>query len=168
MSVLCEALSVVVRQDVVARAYGGSVGQFRADCPNTTLCEDGYLLRVGFMRPDDVGLWVRWLQRNGLVFVQDGRCVDIAVVDQHHGPTAPCDWLEFRQGEGGPPRCWRRGSPEGELATPTGWIWKPETFTYVPNEEVPQRLVYLGNRHAVDVYHDTATGKEQHIGGPTS
>src|SRR5262245_31550547 len=89
-----------------AIVYGGnskpSISD-RAGCPlwvmvpNATLCTDGQLARVGFMDPKAVEGFVNDLQSHGFVFLSQGKCVDIAVVEQQRGPTEPCEWLEFAQ-----------------------------------------------------------------------
>ena len=87
MAVLVEALSVIVRNATLESLYPGGVSGYAADCPNRTFCSDGVLTRVGFMTPDDVGAFLERLETRGLVFLHDGAAADIAVVDQHEGPT---------------------------------------------------------------------------------
>lgn len=95
MAVLAEAISVIVRRDSIERRLPGGWSAFVRSVPNATLCDDGIIARVGFMDPRDVGRYIDWLERKGLVFVRDGKTIDLAVVDQFTGPTAPCEWLEF-------------------------------------------------------------------------
>src|ERR1039458_7210552 len=94
MAVLVEAISVIVRRDSIEQKLSGGWNAFEQSVPNATLCDDGVLARVGFMDPRDVGRYIDWLEENGLVFFREGKTVDIAVVDQLSGPTAPCEWLE--------------------------------------------------------------------------
>ena len=121
MAVLVEALSVIVRNATLESLYPGGVSGYAADCPNRTFCSDGVLTRVGFMTPDDVGAFLERLETRGLVFLHDGVAADIAVVDQHEGPTTVCDWLAVGEDAAGIRCCWLRGSARGALATPAGW-----------------------------------------------
>ncbi len=95
MAVLVEAISVIVRRDSIDRSFDGGWRAFVSCVPNATLCTDNQLARVGFMDPKAVGKFVEGLQAAGLVFLESGKCTDIAVVDQERGPTIPCEWLEF-------------------------------------------------------------------------
>ena len=95
MAVLVEAISVIVRRDAITARFSGGWRQFLAIVPNSTLCSDEDLARVGFMSPPDIEAFVRRLEKGGLTFVRDGQAVDIAVVDQMRGPTMPSEWLEF-------------------------------------------------------------------------
>jgi hypothetical protein len=121
VSVLCEAISVIVSRTALDTCYPGGVVGYELHCPNSTFCHDEWLTRVGFMHPDDVGAFVEALvRRTGLSFVEAGRFVDIAIVDQVSGPTRPCDWLDFSR-KSGVTRAWLSGRDPGELATPPGW-----------------------------------------------
>lgn len=159
MAVLAEAISVIVRRDVITRAYRAGWRGFVEDVPNTTLCADEELARVGFMQPDEVALFIDRLTARGLTFLSNGKCVDIAVVDQQRGLTMPCDWLEFaklRYGEDGGrvSVCWLFEGPRIahglhmkslrlELATPTGWDFENSLsakFAFVPSPDADRRL----------------------------
>ncbi len=110
-----------------------------------------------------------------------GGCQDITVVDQVRGPTMPVDWLEyavipFGQSGGKVAACWLFEGPRVaagihvpgesmELATPRDWEYEGSLsakFTFVPTDEVQSRLRFLRNESGVDVFLDTATGKEVH------
>ena len=54
MAVLCEAISVVVRRDAIDKYFKGGWIKFVDDVPNSTMCTDGELVRVGFMTPNSV------------------------------------------------------------------------------------------------------------------
>lgn len=89
MAVLVEAISVIVRRDAITARFSGGWHQFLAIVPNSTMCSDEDLARVGFMSPPDIEAFVRRLEKGGLTFVRDGQAVDIVVVDQMRGPTMP-------------------------------------------------------------------------------
>ena len=105
MAVLCEVISVVTRRDSIDAFYKGGWDAFQTDVPNATMCTDGELVRVGFMSPDAVGIYIKKLEANGLQFQLkeellepsgSSRAVsDIVVIDQLQGPTTPCEWVEF-------------------------------------------------------------------------
>lgn len=152
MAVLVEGISVVVRIDSIEAKFHGGYGAFVETVPNSTCCTDGELARVGFLNPDDTGSYIDVLKAKGLAFVRDDQPVDIAVVDQQHGSTVPCDWLEFARlpiGEEGDEvsACWLFDEPrdagwgiymKGEsmnLATPAGWQFEgslSHKFKFVP------------------------------------
>jgi hypothetical protein len=105
MAVLCEVISVVTRRDSIDAFYKGGWDAFQTDVPNATMCTDGELVRVGFMSPDAVGIYIKTLEANGLQFQSkeellepssSSRAVsDIVVIDQLQGPTTPCEWVGF-------------------------------------------------------------------------
>lgn len=59
------------------------------------MCTDGEVVRVGFMAPQDIEAYVKYLETQGLQFLFEGKALDIVVADQQEGLTIPCDWLEF-------------------------------------------------------------------------
>jgi hypothetical protein len=123
MSVLVEAISVVVQRHTLEQSYEAGVDGYERDCPNATFCADEHLTRVGFMTPSDVRAYVTALENLlGLVFIDDsGEFQDVAVVDQRSGPTAACRWLEFAVQPEGHSACWLAGTTPGELAVPKQW-----------------------------------------------
>jgi hypothetical protein len=179
MAVLVEAISVVARRGSIDQSFEGGWASFCSCVPNATLCTDGQLVRVGFMEPKAVERFVNHLASSGLVFLSDGKCIDIAVVDQQRGSTEPCDWLEFARipfGKDGGyiAACWLFEGPrlavglhlpgdKFDLATPSGWIYEgslSERFSFVPNEDMQKRLEYLRTENGIDVFLDTSTGRE--------
>ena len=157
MAVLVEAISVIVRRDAIDNVYTSGWTDFLDDVPNATLCTDGELARVGFMAPDDVERFIDLLCRRGLAFLANGKCQDIAIVDQQRGPTMPCDWLEFTHfpygdHNGRVSACWLyedqriahgvhfKGTGI-ELVTPPGWDFESSLsakFNFVPNEDADE------------------------------
>lgn len=121
MSVLVEAISIVVRRDALERAYRGGVAAYEADCPNQTFCADEHLTRVGFMTPDDARYFVEHLEDRGLTFLDGERSVDIAVLFQGRGLMMPCDWIEHGRHPDGYEMCWLAGTEPGSPAVPEGW-----------------------------------------------
>jgi len=101
MAVLCEAISVIVRRDSIEEFFLGGWEEFLKIIPNSTMCTDGELVRVGFMEPKYVEEFVHAIVDRGLQFkplmnpLDDLRNIDdLAVVDQMTGLTGECSWLE--------------------------------------------------------------------------
>lgn len=170
MAILMEGISVVVRIETIRKKFRGGWNAFKSIIPNKSLCSDNELARVGFMAPPDAGVFVGQLQEAGLVFVNSGKAIDLVVVDQLRGPTAPCDWLEFGHVSmecGEVAACRLAGSQSMEVVTPDWW-------TYEGSLSASHRRVLLGNinnemkflrtENGVDVYLDRSTGKEVFIG----
>jgi hypothetical protein len=124
MSVLVEGISVIVQESTLTRLYPGGVEQYESDCPNATFCRDGYITRVGFMAPPDVKRFVQQLVSHGLQFHDAVEFIDIAVVDQHQGPTSKCRWLEA----GKHPAGFYRGMACREESEPDGVSARVETW----------------------------------------
>jgi CheY-like chemotaxis protein len=136
MAVLVEGISVIIRRDAIESKYRGGWRAFIDDVPNSTLCVDDDIARIGFMGPPDVEAFVKHIERKGLQFLDGGKPVDLAIADQERGLTTECDWLEFGklgfQDGGKVSACWffdgprivagvhLRGSSMN-LATPTDW-----------------------------------------------
>jgi hypothetical protein len=179
LAVLVEALSVVVRRQSIDRSFDGGWTGFVSCVPNATLCTDGQLARIGFMDPKAVEGFVSHLQSRGLNFQSQGTCVDIAVVDQQRGSTMPCNWLEFAsipfgKDGGRVAACWLFEGPRVaaglhlprgslDVATPKGWKYEgslSERFSFVPAEDVQERLKYIRTEDGIDVFLDTSTDRE--------
>ena len=122
MSVLVEAITVVVRNDAVDRCVPGGVSALAKNSPNTTFRTDGKLAAVGFMTPTDVEVYILKLQKAGLRFVEQGSCCDIVVIDQIYGPTLRCDWIEIGTEPDGTKFAWLRGSSSGAMVAFKSWI----------------------------------------------
>lgn len=142
---------MIVRRDSIDRSYCGGWNAFLAIIPNQTLCTDGEIVRVGFLDPDATSQFIDELCQNGLICLVDGKCVDIAVMDQQRGAMNPCGWLEFAnipfgKGGGRVSACWLYEGPRlgaglhmrGEkfdLHTPAGWKFEgslSQNFVFVP------------------------------------
>jgi hypothetical protein len=139
MSVLIEGISVIVRKDSIELKYPGNWESFVADIPNSTLCSDELIARVGFLSLNDTEDFVNHLEARGLQFLEEGNPVDIAVADQQKGLTTDCDWLEIGRvkfgDKGKVMACWFFDAPRiaagkhfsslsFQLATPVGWEFK--------------------------------------------
>jgi hypothetical protein len=160
MSVLIEAINVVVRNETLDSCYPGGVSGYAADCPNHTFCSDGRLTRVGFLSPRDVRFFVEMLESHGLVSRRGAASIDIAIVDQNQGPDPCCLWLDFGHLPDGTAQCWPAGEEVGRLAVPHGW--EPgllDAFEHVPGEPFTRRMRYLRTEDNLDWFQDRSTGQ---------
>src|SRR5262249_5919117 len=95
MAVLIEAVSVVVKVAALDQQFAGGWDAFKDLIPRGTSCVDGQLIRLGFMPPAAAASFVDGLSQNGLTQMDNGKAVDLVIVDQQNGPTTPCDSIEF-------------------------------------------------------------------------
>lgn len=177
MAVLIEAISVVVRAQAIIEIYPGGWEQFRHDVPNQTLCADGEIARVGFMNPNDVQKYVSFLEANRLIFQSNGRCRDIAVVDQQRGFTIPCEWADFGRifiDSSQTQRvsaCRLKGSTQRIVSYPDGWEYEnslSKDYHFVQNEKVGQELEFIRKEGGVTVYRHLPTDKIVYSCSPTN
>jgi hypothetical protein len=165
VSVLIEAISVVVRRVTLEAKYPGGVRQYRQDCPNRTFCMDDRLTRVGLMVPADAKSYVSHLKRLGLTFHRDGEFRDIAVVDQMTGPTAPTPWLEWERYPEGWSDAWAAGEQRGRLAFPPGWtLAHSASLNLTLTENIERDLLPLAREGSIETYLDYLTGRETYVG----
>ncbi len=165
MSVLLEAINVVSLRSSVEAKYPGGLPAFERDCPNQTYCADDNLVRVGFMAPADVEGFVRVLASMGLVHMHGGKCVDLVVVDEHRGPTTPCDWIDGGRHPDGYSAAWLRDTIPGWFATPKGWkIGQSKQLKFFDPKDAESRVIGLAKDGDVEVILDLETGREGYIG----
>ena len=80
------------RRDSIDKYFKGGWVRFQQNIPNSTMCTDGELVRVGFMSPNAVQEYVESLEASGLQFKEEKKFLgvfgkgrsenDIVVVDQ--------------------------------------------------------------------------------------
>lgn len=170
MGVLIEGISVVVRREAIERKLVGGFEQFQRLIPNATACSDAHFTRVGFMAGPDVKDFVESLVARDLTFHDGHQFVDIAVVDQHHGPTAPTPWLSILQVSEGFKFAFLTGQDPGDLVTPTAW--SPEmsllrTGSFVDNADVDALVQPLEKKDGLEVVFDRRLNKTMFIGRTT-
>jgi len=168
MAVLIEAISVVIRLETIVAKYRGGVEQYVRDCPNSTLCMDKDIVRVGFMTTSDAIDFVKGLEKDGFRCVTDGEYDEIAIVDQFEGFFRPCDWLEFTNSAGGKnieriSACKIKGAPIDYISKPEGWNYETsisKRAMYVDADEFAARTTFLQRKGNVYFYLDKLTGEE--------
>ncbi len=81
MSVLIEAINVIIRNATIEKKYRGGLSRFQSE-KNRTFCTDGRIARLGFMVSVDAARFITDLEKRGFVHARDDQCIDIAVVSQ--------------------------------------------------------------------------------------
>lgn len=167
MSVLAEAISVIVPNARLESVYPGGVAQYETDCDSPTFCSDGALTRVGFMSPLDTEAFITALEDLGLTFVVDEEFIDIAVVDQLSGPLTRCSWLSFEVVAEGYSHCWSSTTERGTLAVPKGWtIEQSRSFTFTPTEDMAGRWEFVSREEdGMVIMRDRNTGEIAYFSG---
>lgn len=182
MAVLAEGCSVIIKRQSIFKHFSGGWDAFVDFVPNSTLCFDDDIARVGFMSASDADAFVKALSLEGLASIVNGSAVDVAQVDQIEGVITPCDWLGFvrmenREHAGTIPVCWFDDmSPlptnlkpivlrEGSMGIVMPHDWKFEgslsqTNNAYSSKEFYNRFKFLRIEDKVEVYLDTETDKE--------
>ena len=191
MAVLAEAINVVIKDSTIKNKFIGGIDKFRKIIPNNTHCADGEIHRIGFMTPQDTELFVLRLEKLGLVFIDSGKFIDIAVIDMLFGPTARCDWLGFARQNFFQNRAVYKKSNEDfsivwllplngvygipidsnsefRLAVPEGWTPDKALYkdNFIPNEKIRDRLIELGNENGFVKYWYAENGEIVYTGRP--
>ena len=94
MTILLEAMSVVVRCDSLERLGSDGLDHVFSSIPNQTYCSDGSLARVGFLVEQDALDFISFLESVGLVHLQGEESIDFTIVLQGQKDLSPCAWLE--------------------------------------------------------------------------
>lgn len=175
MAVLVEAISVIVRRDALDARYAGGSDRYVADCPNATACADAHLVRVGFMDPASVGEHVRALEGHGLVHLDhDHRAHDMVVIDQLHGPTSACEWVDYGHIsiDGNTIAAARFAEDQSsQFFTPTGWCYDnslTKTHRFIPSDEAGRTVKFVREHDGISEYIDLETGKPLFLPTPPS
>jgi len=172
MAVLIEALNVVVRRALLEQRFPGGINGFRDVVPNQTFCADEHLVRVGFMDPASVGDFVATLERYGFQLFDGSAFIDMAVVDQLRGPTAPAPWLTIEKAEQGHAFAYMTGNLPGALQTPKTWTLATslsnEQDIFTPLQDVAEELEHLEFSDGVHRVRQRSTGRIKFITGEAS
>ena len=112
MSVLVEDLTVIVRRVTIDANWPGGTHAYLAAAvvegsSARLTCADDLLTAVSFLSSDDCHAWIDRLEHHGITRIRDNRSADIVCIDQYHGPTTPCDWIEWRHHPDGFTYAWR-------------------------------------------------------------
>lgn len=178
MAVLVEGISVIVRRDSITDKYIGGWKAFQNETPSAPFYFDDEIACVGFMTPSDVKAYIDYLTAQGLIFLENGTALDIAVVDQLKGITLPCDWLEFTRinykDQGEISICWLFEGPrlyggihfksdKFNIVLPPGWEYETsfsKSQIFITGEQMEERLEYVRTEGNFDFYKDKESGQE--------
>lgn len=188
MAVLVEAYSVIIKRESIVSKFKGGWDSFLQSVPNNTMCDDGELIRIGFMDANDAEAYCVELELLGLSFSHDG-FKDVAQVDQEKGVMSPCDWLKFteikledhepglvhvcilkspmEQALGDDVLILRGDPPRISLALPANWNYEHSLSKggkKVSPETFLQKYKHLRSEGDVQVYLDLETNKEVYMG----
>ena len=158
MSVLVEALTVAVKNQTIEGLVQGGVPAFEKHVPNATFRTDQFLSAASFMDPEATGDFIDGLLSVGMNFVKDGVAQDIVVIDQHRGPTAKCDWLEFEKTKEGLSIAWLTGHSQGGMAVYENWTAHNDLV--FRDGRFEETFKFLRTENGLDVFLDLETGQE--------
>ena len=177
MAVLVEGISVVIKREALEDRFPGGLDEFVRSVPNSTLCMDEHLVRVGFMSPVDVADYVGHLEACGMVYLDRDAAVDMVVADQQRGLAAACDWarivrVDVAEGQSVAACVMTSGGAAGlNLALPEGWRFDEslsKKFHFFTTEEVAETLDRIDAEGQVHEYRDRRTGETVFLGSTTS
>ncbi len=165
MSVLVEALSLVVPRLTLDVSYPGGSDAFLQDmcdpaCPARLVCADDSLVSASFLSPNDALVVSAKLVELGLVELDENHFYDLAYVDQHHGPTMPCNWLEWKRHRDGFTYAWLAGKEPGDIAAPVEWT--PEQSRRLVRSDIrdePGRAFRLAAEDGLETWLDFKSGE---------
>lgn len=171
MAVLVEAISVIIKKTSINQKFRGGWPVFKENIPNQTLCDDGVLIRIGFMSPYDVGAYTHYLEQNGLTFLRSKQAQDLVVVDQLRGPTTACDWIKlgYIQLSEHRIRLLVAGLSDADFESvdvPDSWTEEKSISArpnFVPNGKTQDELEYSRTENGIKVFKNKRTGKEVFI-----
>jgi hypothetical protein len=99
------------------------------------------------------------LLSRGIVAFEGDRFQEMAFVDQRHGPTAPCDWLEWATHPEGYSYCWLAGTDPEPMLAPVDWTpQQSRDLVFHDYRDQPGRCLMLGLEEEHEVWLDFATG----------
>jgi hypothetical protein len=163
MSVLVEALTLVMRRSTLDASYPGGADAmvawlFGKEVRARWVVGDEHLVAASFLTEAIHPVADTLLERGFLLMEEDGN-QDAVVVDALLGLPSLCAWLEWAPPQGEQfSVCWLAGSPRGELAIPDG---------HTPGEGAPLRahtrwepeMIRLSIEEFSEVWLNTQTGE---------
>lgn len=166
MSVLVEAISLIIRRSSLDRKFRGGTGAFLNYCASRLssehryACADQNLVSLSYYTNDAAHRGAVPLLGAGLVEIENNAFADFAVVDQHFGPTDSCAWIEWSRDAAGFTSAWLAGELPGELCTPEGWtVEQSLQLKRADMSVLSDRALQLADENGVETWLDFATGR---------
>ena len=121
MAIKLEFCNVIVPVEKIREKLGDAAFEDRFSMITDATWHDSRLFREGCMTEHDLAAMLDEWERKGfkLVTVIDGqKCwVDLCVVNSGHGPSFPCEWIEYDRGKN---IAWLKGHEPGIAVGPAG------------------------------------------------
>jgi hypothetical protein len=162
MAVIIEAFSIIIRNSTIEAEFPGALDGYRKACPNTSLCTDGELCRVGFMTEPEISDYLRFLSENGIPVCDKNGRAQIAYVDHDGKILWECDWIQIVEIEGILSAV-LTGTEVNKLVAPAGWRPGSSLFK-VSTDDIELDYDYLGMEKDVHVFRHKESGKKFYMG----
>jgi hypothetical protein len=159
MSVLAEAISVVVCRAAIDHSYMGGMAAFERDAPSGTFCSDGLLARAGFYTVEQAEYFVAVLRACGLRSDASGVAADCVVVDRNLGPMKTCLWVEFGYNRAGIALCWHTAGRRGNLCAPAGWTPPSKPIGDAPGQAFGRQVRLVQRDHRMEWFRERGSGR---------
>ncbi len=159
MTIAVVDFTLVVPLGRLDACWPGGIEAFRSEWGEEALRTDGHLAAAEFRGEEEAVAWLReHLVPLGLVHLESGRCVDVAIVDASCGLLAPCDWLHFEPA-GTFGRATQVGAPMTAPRGPPGWDPERPPLGRTPASELPRRCHYQSMQTGWGGLFDEVTGE---------
>ncbi|OGA78551.1 MAG: hypothetical protein A3G27_16980 [Betaproteobacteria bacterium RIFCSPLOWO2_12_FULL_66_14] len=121
MAIQLEFCNVIVPVEKIREKLGNGVFESRFSLITDTTWHDGLLFREGCMTHIDLDAMLDEWEKNGLALVAqvkgEKHWVDLCVVNSGHGPSYPCEWIEYDPAKN---IVWLKGHAPGVAIGPAG------------------------------------------------
>ena len=168
MSVLIEALSLIVPRKVLDISYPGGIDAYLSDALANGVqfryaLADEQLTVMSFLDRSAATPVVERLRALGVIHVDDDMAIEMVFLDQHHGPTMPCDWLEWEARTDGVTFAWAQGNKPGDMVAPVGWrAQDSQRLERSDIRDEPGRTLCLALENGLETWIDFHTGAVIH------
>lgn len=169
MSVLVEAVTLIVKKHSVRERYPGGWKAFVFEVPNGSLCADDALASISFMAPEDVESYIGFLEKKGLTYLLEGEPADMVIADQIQGLKHICHWCYITDFDlySDPNKrltgCKSIYSQVDQIFVPEGWEYEgsiSQHCLYVDSVDFDKCFKYLRHEDGKDIYHSVLVDDE--------
>jgi hypothetical protein len=164
MSVVVEALTLIVRRAALDASYPGGADGYLAEIAQPSykarwICGDRHLTAVSFLT-DDLVRALELVSERGLDFDDDAACRDVVVVDELTGPRPAWDWIGWSRGPDLVTTAWLADEDPGDLVTPTDWAPARLARADIRDEDF---MFKLTEEDGVETWLDVNTSQVRHF-----